>query len=100
MRQAAKIDDNQSQIVRALRKAGCNVMSLAAVGNGCPDLLAYRAGVLTMLEVKDGAKSPSRRKLTPHQERFHVDWPVQIVTNEIEALAAVGILHAVPGTKI
>jgi Holliday junction resolvase len=86
VRKAAKVDSNQGDIVRALRKAGCNVLSLAAVGNGCPDLLAYRAGLLYLIEIKDGNKSPSRIKLTPHQVRFHRDWPVHVVTNESEAL--------------
>ena len=111
MRRAAKIDDNQAVIVKALRKAGCEVMSLAAIGNGCPDLLVYRGGhtmrftegestilrtfppgFIHMLEIKDGGKSPSRRKLTPHQEPFHKRWPVQVVTNETEALEAVGLI--------
>ena len=74
-----------------LRKAGCNVLSLAAVGQGCPDLLIHRAGSLFMLEVKDGSKSPSRQKLTPHQIQFHQDWPVHVVRNEEEALGAVGL---------
>ena len=91
MRRAAKIDDNQRSIVRALRRAGCQVMSLAAVGNGCPDLIVYRAGQLTLIEIKDGSKPPSRQRLTPHQQQFHRDWPVQIVTSEAEALGAVGL---------
>jgi hypothetical protein len=44
-----------------------------------------------LLEIKDGAKSASRRQLTPHQIRFHADWPVQVVTNEEQALKAVGL---------
>jgi len=91
MRRAAKIDRNHTAIVRALRRAGCNVLSLAAVGNGCGDLLVHRAGWIYMIEVKDGAKSASRRKLTPAQIRFHQSWPVATVKNEIEALAAVGL---------
>jgi hypothetical protein len=91
MRFASRIDRNQTAIVKALRKAGCEVLSLAAVGIGCPDLIACRANVLTLIEVKDGRKSASRRQLTAHQIRFHKDWPVQIVTNESEALKAVGL---------
>jgi len=91
MRFAARTDSNQTAIVKALRKAGCNVLSLASLGAGCPDLIIHLAGVLTMIEIKDGAKSASRRKLTPHQVRFHRDWPVQVVTNEMEALEAVGL---------
>ena len=99
MRRAAKIDSNQRTIVSALRKAGCEVLSLAAVGNGCPDLLVHRwhtpgrlklAG-LYMLEIKDGNKPPSKRKLTPHQIKFRERWPVQVVCSEEEALKAVGL---------
>ena len=91
MRRAAKIDANQREIVSALRRAGCNVLSLAAIGSGCPDLLVHRAGVITMIEVKDGAKTQSRRNLTPHQRQFLKDWPVWVATNEEEALRAVGL---------
>lgn len=93
MRRNAKVDDNQQEIVRCLRQAGCNVLSLAAVGQGCPDLLVYRhaTGLLYMLEVKDGDKPPSRQRLTPHQVKFHETWPVKVVKNIDEAFIAVGI---------
>jgi len=91
MRTAARIDSNQRAIARALRRAGCMVLSLASVGGGCPDLMVCRTGQIRLLEIKDGAKPPSKRKLTPHQAQFHQDWPVQVVTNEFEALAAVGL---------
>jgi len=94
MRRAARTDDNQTAIVKALRKAGCQVFTeLAKLGYGCPDLLVYRGRCndLFLLEVKDGAKSKSRRKLTPLQVEFKQNWPVQVVTNEIEALRAVGL---------
>ena len=38
MRRAARVDDNQGQIVDALRRVGCSVWSLAGVGKGFPDL--------------------------------------------------------------
>jgi len=97
VRLAARTDDNQARIVNALRRAGCHVLSLAAVGNGCPDLLVFRGcgdgGKLFMLEVKDGAKAPSKRRLTRHQEIFHREWGsvIHVVKNEDEALRAVGL---------
>lgn len=92
MRRAAKIDDNQVEIANALRWAGCNVLSLAAVGKGCPDLLVERADTLYLIEVKDGAKSPSRRRLTAEQERFHRIWSTpKVVATVDEALEAVGL---------
>jgi hypothetical protein len=38
-RRAAKVDISQPGIVKALRDAGCTVVSLAPLGNGVPDLL-------------------------------------------------------------
>jgi hypothetical protein len=93
MRRAAKVDRNHGEVVNALRKVGCSVQDLSAVGKGCPDLLVgvtCRAhdGVNLLLEVKDGAKPPSARKLTPDQEQWHGHWrgPVAIVTTVDEAL--------------
>ena len=92
MRRAAKVDDNQTSVLWALRKSGCKVLIISVLGDGCPDLLVNRAGDIYMLELKDGDKPPSRRKLTPQQKEFHRDWPVHTVTNKIEALEAVGLI--------
>jgi len=91
VRTAARVDDNHQQITAALRQAGVLVLSLAAVGKGCPDLLCSLRGHLMLLEVKDGAKPPSRRKLTPEQEVFHSLWPVSVVTDVASAFDAVGL---------
>jgi hypothetical protein len=48
--------------------------------------------MLWLLEVKDGAKPPSARKLTPEQEEWHRHWPVAVVTSVDEALRAVGLI--------
>ena len=92
MRQAARIDENQPEIVKALRSVGCLVQSMAAMGKGFPDLLVYRPSTdrYRLLEVKDGAKSPSRQALTPDQEKFHAIWPVTVVNSVEAALAAMG----------
>jgi soluble P-type ATPase len=91
VRRAAKVDRNQAEIVAALRKIGCKVQSLAAVGDGVPDLLVWRpsAQKLSLLECKDGAKRPSERRLTADQERFHADWPVTVVESVEQAIEAV-----------
>jgi Holliday junction resolvase len=93
MRRAAKIDANQEQVVSALRAAGVRVLSLAAVGKGVPDLLCSFRGLLILLEVKDGQKPPSARKLTPDQIEFHREWkdvPLYVVENPWDALKACG----------
>ena len=93
MRKASKIDENQVEIVKALRKAGASVTHLHAVGQGCPDLMVGFRGRNYALEVKDGRKPPSARGLTDAQIRWHALWRghVQIVNNVDEALAAIGV---------
>lgn len=91
MRRAAKVDDNHGAVVQALRACGARVLSLAALGDGCPDLLVLHRGKLRLIEIKDGAKPPSKRKLTPDQIEFHRDWPVSIVETVDQALALVAL---------
>lgn len=94
MRRAAKKDRNHPEIVAALRKVGCNVLDLGAVGKGCPDLLVERGTVMWLMEVKDGKRPPSERKLTPDQVEFHQKWGrvVFVVTSVEEAIKTVDLL--------
>jgi hypothetical protein len=73
-RRAARVDDNQGDIVKALRDMGCSVLPLHTVGAGCPDLLIGYDTINLLLEVKDGSKVPSAQSLTPAQERFFDEW--------------------------
>ncbi len=66
-----RIDANQPEIVKALRKIGCFVQSLADIGKGCPDLLVGFRGNWHILEVKDSAKPPSARRLTKDELKWH-----------------------------
>jgi hypothetical protein len=94
MRRASRVDVNQSDIVAALRAVGATVQPLHAVGQGCPDLLVgYKGNWL--LEVKDGSKPPSARKLTEAQIAWHRDWrgQVAVVEDVRSALAAIGALR-------
>lgn len=93
MRRAAKVDANQSEIVAALRSIGVTVQPLHAVGGGVPDLLCGWQGENYLLEVKDGSKPPSARRLTTDQVKWHGDWRGQkaVVCSVIEALEAIGI---------
>lgn len=88
MRRAARTDENQQDIVTALRKCGATVAVTSAVGNGFPDLVATRNGKIWMFEIKDGAKSPSRRALTALQGDFHAVWPVVVLESTQDAVEA------------
>lgn len=94
MRRAARVDENQAEIVQALRAAGASVQSLAAVGQGVPDLLVGHRQVTFLLEVKDGRKPPSARKLTPDEAAWHDAWRglVVVVASVDEALRAIGAI--------
>lgn len=91
MRRAAKVDDNQSEIVAALRKAGYSVCVLSAVGKGVPDIMVGSFGQNILLEIKDGSKPPSARKLTADESKWHKAWKgqVAVVSSVTEALQAI-----------
>jgi Holliday junction resolvase len=92
MRRRARVDRNHTAIVEALRKAGAQVQSLAAIGDGCPDLLVAKHGKVWLVEVKDGAQPPSKRQLTADEVRWHAAWrahlPVVVVESAEQALEA------------
>ena len=71
---ARRVDRNHGEVVAALRKIGCEVMDLSRVGNGCADLIACLGFRIRLLEIKDGSKPPSARKLTPAQKVWHESW--------------------------
>lgn len=91
MRRAARTDANHAEIVRVLTKIGVSVADTSRVGSGFPDLVVGFRGKNLLLEVKDGRKSPSRRKLTAGQQEFAAAWRGQVRTVEsvAEALSAV-----------
>lgn len=84
-----RVDANQVEIVKILRKFGCSVLILSSVGKGCPDILAGFKGQNYLIEIKDGKKPPSARKLTEHEQKFHDEWKGQvcIINSALDALA-------------
>lgn len=95
---ARKVDDNQEEIVRALRKVGATVQSIARVGDGCPDLLVGYRRQTYLLEVKDPTQPPSKRRLTEHEATWHRLWtglPVRIVESAEDALCAIGAIGSI-----
>lgn len=97
MRRAARTDTNHREVVAALRAVGCSVSSLAAVGQGVPDLLVGVSGATLLVEVKDGSRSPSERRLTACQQSWMAEWrggPVAVVDSAEAAVRAVVALRA------
>lgn len=74
MRRAARTDANHAEIAQAFRKLGCSFLSLAPLGKGAPDAAIGLYGLTILAEIKNGAKPPSARKLTPDQREFWDTW--------------------------
>ena len=93
MRRAAKRDDNHAEIRDTLRDIpGVVVADTGSLGGGFPDLVVGYRGVVHLLEIKDGSKPPSKRKLTPDEVKFFNNWagfPVHVVASFDEALRAI-----------
>jgi len=77
----AKRDDNEVEIVNALRAIGASVAHLSS--KGIPDLLVSFKNKLYLMEVKK-----HKGKLTPDQIKFHDNWKgdIYIVRTAEEAI--------------
>ncbi len=90
-----RVDANHSEIVNALRKIGVHAIDLSRAGGGIPDLCCFWRGQTVWIEIKNGAKSPSRRSLTVAQQWFHDaakagDVTIHVCKDISEALALFG----------
>jgi hypothetical protein len=88
MRRAARRDDNEQGIVKALRAAGAEVYF---IDQPCDLIVGYQ-GKTVLLECKDGDKPPSARKLTPNEQKFFDTWnggPAYVVDSIDAALAVI-----------
>lgn len=80
---AKRTDDNQREIVKQLRQIpGVSVLHLHTVGKGCPDLAVGRGGITYLIEIKDGKKSVSRKRLTDDENDFHSKWTGHVAVAE------------------
>ena len=82
--QRRKRDQNESEIVRALRQIGVTVERISEPG--LPDLLTHARGIWLPIEVKMPGEA-----LTPAQAETYQRAPFAIVHNEAEALALFGV---------
>ena len=73
--QPSKVDANQPGIVKAFRKLGYYVKHVHEQSHFV-DIIVMKAGVVAMVEIKDNAKVPSARKLTPGEQKFRDAWTI------------------------
>ena len=74
---ARRVDDNHKEIMETYRKCGASVKDVSKLPGFCDIVVGYRQQNF-LVEVKDGAKTPSARKLTKAEENFHTNWKGQI----------------------
>jgi len=79
---AAKVDSNQPEIVKALRKIGATVLITSQLKNAFDILVGYRSR-LFIIEIKDGTLVPSKRKLSPGDIRCKTEFERVGVTYHI-----------------
>lgn len=97
MRVRARKDDNHKEIADVYRKMGCSVLDTSMVGSGAPDIIVGLKQGNHLVEIKDGKKKPSARRLTPDEERFHIEWrgPIRVISTVDEAIAHVNEVRGV-----
>lgn len=78
-----RVDRNQPEIVKQLRQIpGVTVAHTHIVGDGFTDLVIGYKRKNYLIEVKDPNQPPSKRRLTPDEEKFHREWTGQIAVAE------------------
>jgi hypothetical protein len=84
------VDHHHAEIRDGLRDVpGCTVRDTSGVGEGFPDLVVGFRSRTILIEIKDGAKKPSARKLTAAQQHFAANWsgsPIWVVQSLAQAL--------------
>lgn len=94
MRYVHGLDANHKAIKGRFLSLCPAVFDTSGMGNGFPDLVVKTAlGRVYLIEIKDGAKVKSARKLKPAQAAMQLAWGAtyQVVETEEQAIAlAVG----------
>lgn len=69
----ARKDANHAEIEDLLRSLGFKTKDVSPMKEFV-DIVAKLHGVIVLIEVKDGSKPPSKRKLTDDERAFHEYW--------------------------
>lgn len=89
---ACRVDANQPEIVDEFRKLGCSVEPTHWYADGFPDCFVGVAGFNILVEIKNGKKPPSARKLTKFEAWWALTWQGQVIVvknvEEVRALVS------------
>lgn len=100
-RHARAVDANHAQVVRALRQLAVPVVSLAPLGNGAPDVLIWSRHLhrWRLVELKDGTKPPSARKLTEAERAFFTTFASAAAAGDLVVCLSVDEVLKVAGVR-
>lgn len=91
MRRAARTDENHAEIITAFRALGFAVSDTSRLGKGFPDAVISRQKKTAVVEIKDGKKPPSARKLTADEKRFKETWSgVHLIVESLDDVERIG----------
>lgn len=81
---AASKDANKDQVVALMQKLGIATLDLKEPA----DLLIAKRFITVVVEIKDGEKDPSKRRLTTNERKFYDRWPglYAVVENDQDVL--------------
>lgn len=94
MMRAAKVDGNSAEIIAAFRKFGCSVLPMHQLKNACDCAIGLNKKTV-LVEIKDGRRPASQRKLTIGESKFHDSWKgaIHIVEDLSDVIALVKALE-------
>lgn len=85
VRQAARRDNNHTEIVGVFATLGCSWLDLASIGGALDGLLGV-AGIDQRVEIKNPEVDSTHRKLTPAEKKVFEEWrgrkPVIVQTDD------------------
>lgn len=76
-RRAARVDGNQPELVRKIRKLGFSVHIVSQLKNFC-DIIVGGQGKNWLFEIKDPGQPAGSRELTEGEAEFHKGWKGQV----------------------
>ena len=78
-----RTDANQKKIVELVRQLpGASITSTHTIGKGFPDLVIGYKGINYLIELKDGAKPKSQKKLRLRLKKLQITHPFPLTRYE------------------
>jgi hypothetical protein len=73
MKRDARQDRNHNEVKDYFEDYGCSVLNIFQLKN-CADIIVAKNNITCIVEIKDGLKCPSQRKLSDGEIKFRDSW--------------------------